>query len=157
MKTRSLICTVVLGVAFAGAPAAFAQTLYKLIDKDGKVTYSESKPKTFDGQVIPLNIDPNANTATLNTPAVAASKAAPRENVKVKQYNLEQAQARVDQAKAALQKAKDNPTEADQQIVGNKGGGVRFLPTEAYQERLKQLEQNVQDAEASLAKLEKGS
>ena len=33
------------------ASAACAQTLYKLVDKNGKVTYSESPPKDFDGQV----------------------------------------------------------------------------------------------------------
>jgi len=45
--------------------SAFAQTLYKLIDKNGKVTYSEEAPKNFDGKVIRIDIDPNANRATL--------------------------------------------------------------------------------------------
>src|SRR5512134_1167405 len=47
------------------AGAADAQTLYKLIDKNGKVTYSEKPPKDFDGKVIRMDIDPKANTATL--------------------------------------------------------------------------------------------
>ena len=65
---------IIAGVA-AAAQCAFAQTLYKLIDKNGKVTYSEEKPKEYDGQVIQLNIDPNANTATL--PKANFSKPAP--------------------------------------------------------------------------------
>ena len=49
----------------AVATLAAAQTLYKLIDKNGKVTYSEEPPKNFDGKVIRMDIDPNANRATL--------------------------------------------------------------------------------------------
>src|SRR5690348_16979476 len=51
----------------AGLPAA-AQTVYKLIDKNGKVTYAEEKPKSFDGKVIRMDIDPNANKADLGAP-----------------------------------------------------------------------------------------
>ena len=56
------------------AAGASAQTLYKLIDKNGKVTYSESPPKDFDGKVQRMDIDPKANTATLpryTPPAIA--------------------------------------------------------------------------------------
>src|ERR1700733_2938822 len=61
---------IVLQIALAAAAGllafhASAEVLYKLIDKNGKVTYSEEKPKSFDGQVIRIDIDPNANTATL--------------------------------------------------------------------------------------------
>ena len=47
------------------AVSAQAQTLYKLIDKNGKITYSEEAPKNFDGKVIKIEVNPNANTATL--------------------------------------------------------------------------------------------
>src|SRR5580704_10815022 len=65
MRTTSFFSAAILGVVLTGAQWALAQTVYKLIDKNGKITYSEEKPKNFDGQVIPMNIDPNANTATL--------------------------------------------------------------------------------------------
>ena len=41
----TLLAGLALGAALA-AVSATAQTLYKLIDKNGKVTYSESPPRT---------------------------------------------------------------------------------------------------------------
>jgi len=64
---NALCVTLGLGLAAWGT-GADAQTLYKLIDKNGKVTYAEKPPKDFDGQVIRLDIDPKANTATLPKP-----------------------------------------------------------------------------------------
>ena len=57
IATRVLACTL-LALAL---PAA-AQTVYKLIDRNGKITYSEEPPKNFDGKVIRIDIDPNANS-----------------------------------------------------------------------------------------------
>jgi hypothetical protein len=157
MRTGHFLTAAITGVMLLAAPCAFAQTLYKLIDKDGKITYSQEKPKNFDGQVIQLNIDPNANTATLPSGAKATAPApAPRKNAAAAEYQVAQAKDRLEKAKSALQDAKDNPGEKDQQILGNKGGGVRFIPTEEYQARIKQLEQNVKDAEDNLARVEKG-
>ena len=52
MKQRplALLAGFALGAALF-ASLATAQTLYKLIDKDGKVTYSEKPPKDFGGKV----------------------------------------------------------------------------------------------------------
>ncbi len=160
-------------VIFAAALAAlvqcaFAQTLYKLIDKNGKITYSESKPKDFDGQVIPMTIDPNANTATLpkanfGKPAPGTEGGPPRggggggnKGGKAILDPVKAAQERLDKAKAALQDAKDNPAEGEMMMVGKVGGGVRYTPSEAYQARLDQLEKSVKDAEDDLARAEKG-
>ncbi|HEY2629720.1 MAG TPA: hypothetical protein VGI57_11360 [Usitatibacter sp.] len=152
---------VVAGFAVA-AQCAFAQTLYKLIDKDGKITYSESKPKEYDGQVIQLNIDPNANTATLpkanfGKPApgteTGGPKGAPKKGVV---DPVKAAQERLDRAKAALQNAKDHPGEGDTLMVGKVGGGVRTIPSEDYQKKIQQLEQDVKDAEDNLTLAEKG-
>src|SRR5450432_850341 len=78
---RHFVSHVVLAAAAAlFAPVTLADVLYKLIDKNGKVTYSEEKPKNFDGQVFRLDIDPNANTATMpkgaksGEPAVAGRR-----------------------------------------------------------------------------------
>ena len=59
--------------AMAGAAAASADTLYKLIDKNGKVTYVDTPPKNFDGQVIPVDIDTKRNSATISTPGLPNS------------------------------------------------------------------------------------
>jgi len=140
------------------ATAASAQTLYKLIDRNGKVTYSESKPKEFDGQVIRLDIDPNANTATLpkpttQSPAEAARAAGVKNQAIVR---LEGAQERLGRAKAALQDARDNPRESDFERIGKVGGGSRPVPTEAYLARVSRLEDEVRQAEEALARVEKG-
>jgi Domain of unknown function (DUF4124) len=163
LPVRLITLVVVAGFA-AAAQCAAAQTLYKLIDKDGKVTYSEAKPKEFDGQVIPLNIDPNANTATL--PKFTDTKRKPGTELGGPAANqgnkspavdpVKAAQDRLDKAKAALQQAKDNPAEGDQLMVGKVGGGVRMIPSEDYQKKIEQLEQGVRDAEDNLTLAQKG-
>lgn len=47
-------------VAVLSLPAS-AQVLYKLIDRNGRVTYSDSEPKNFDGTVIRLEPDTFTN------------------------------------------------------------------------------------------------
>ena len=54
---RTLVAAIAAGAVLV-SPAA---TMYKLIGKDGRVTYSEEEPKNFDGKVIRMDIDPNAN------------------------------------------------------------------------------------------------
>jgi ribosomal protein L21E len=141
-------------VALVACTAASAQTLYKLIDKNGKVTYSETAPKFFDGQVIRIDIDPNANTATLPKPAPGktgaekAVDAAAQERQRV-------ARVKTDIARRALQEARDNPGPDDFQLIGNAGGGTRQVPSQAYQDRLSRLEKAMQDAEEDLKRVEK--
>ena len=144
--------------AMAVAFSAHAETLYKLIDKNGKVTYSEEKPKQFDGQVIRLDIDPNATTVTLSKPpqggfgaAAAREKASPAAQAKVR---LESAQDRLERAKAALQNAKDNPGPNDFEHLGKVGGGTRPVASEAYLQRISALEQEVRNAEQVVRTLE---
>ncbi len=144
---------------------ASAETLYKLIDKNGKVTYSESRPKTFDGQVIAIDINPNANTATLEKPPPKsvgeAGGARSRGEVKSpgkmdEEARLAQARERLDAARKALQEATDNPQEGDMVMVGKVGGGVRNIPSEAYQQRLDRLEAEVRIAQEDLRRAEQG-
>jgi hypothetical protein len=49
-----------LCLAFGAAPA-IAQVLFKLIDKSGKVTYSDSVPKNFQGTVVRIEPDTESN------------------------------------------------------------------------------------------------
>ena len=137
-------------------PAA-AQTLYKLIDKNGKVTYSESAPKNYDGQVIRIDIDPNANTATLPKPAPArpepAARARPADTAR-QSSPLEAARERVEIAKRALADARDNPRPDEVTWVGKVGGGARPVFTESYQQRVERLELEVKNAEEDLRRAE---
>ena len=149
-----------IALAAAGfAAAASAQTVYKLIDKNGKITYSEEKPKNFDGQVIRIDIDPNANTATLPKPAVEETlnqRTRSREEkekadaAKKGQANIDTLQHRLDDARKALKDAQDHPSDADIQYFGNKGGGVRAVPTEEYQQKIARLTDDVKHAEDAL-------
>jgi len=158
-------------IAFALAAMLFAataeaQTLYKLIDRNGKVTYSEEKPKNFDGQVIPLDIDPSRNTANLRSNAPKAGdgepRAAPRARGKTEEgargvdsaQRLQEARDRLEAARRALQDATENPEEGDVARVGNAKGGARPVPSPAYQKRLDRLEAEVKAAEENLRKAE---
>ena len=148
MSTRILFAVTAAAMAFAG-PAA-AQTLYKLIDKDGKVTYSESPPKEFDGKVIRMDIDPKANRATLPKPGAAPAAAPSGASAGAGGDRVQSARDRLEAAKKALQDATDNPREDEIQRVGNKGGFTRPVPTEEYQKRLEGLKENVRKAEEDL-------
>jgi hypothetical protein len=151
--------TLIRGLALAragAARAANADTLYKLIDKNGKVTYSEEKPKQFDGQVIRLDIDPNATTVTLPKAAPPGSAAADARKPNPAVGRLEAAQDRLERAKAALQDARDHPRDDELARVGNVGGFTRPVPSEAYLQRLSRLEEEVRNAEQAVTQLEKG-
>lgn len=58
----------------APQPLTPSQTLYKLVDKSGKVTYVDHVPKGFDGEVTRIEVDPQANTQR-PTPAPVPSGA----------------------------------------------------------------------------------
>ncbi|HET9471044.1 MAG TPA: DUF4124 domain-containing protein, partial [Usitatibacter sp.] len=73
-------CVACAGFFALAANSALAQTLYKLIDRNGKVTYSQEAPKDFDGKVIRIDIDPNRNSATLGAPAPSSGAPAPQQD-----------------------------------------------------------------------------
>lgn len=145
----------ILGLTIFAAPLAPAQTLYKLVDKNGKITYSESPPKEFDGKVIRIDIDPNANTATLpKAPAPnAGAKGMPGEPVGVP-GPAGAALAKVEKARKALDDARDNPSAGDFRRLGSAAGGARPVPTDEYLERLSALEQALKKAESEARKFE---
>jgi hypothetical protein len=141
----------VAAIAAGLASSAVANTLYKLIDKNGKITYSEEAPKNFDGQVIRLDIDRNANTATLPKPnPVTETAARKRDAAEKKDQHREDLKTRVDEAKKALQDAKDNPGPGDVDRIGTKAGFTRAVPTEEYEKKLAKLQDDVKKAEEDL-------
>lgn len=150
-----------IAAALLCAPGASAQTLYKLIDKNGKVTYSEEAPKNFDGKVIRMDIDPNANTATLPKPSAPPKEGkgsdAPRPTESAKPTRAEElaaAREKLESAKKALADARDNPKEGDVTWMGTKGGGTRAVPSEDFSKRIAELESRVREAEANVRRLE---
>ena len=144
MKPHSI--PLLLAVCTLASPA-FAQTLYKLVDKNGKVTYTQEAPKNYEGTVTRIDVDPAANTATMpkfippaaSQPALSRP-AAPEEKVV-------SPQERLDRARKALAEAQSNPGPDDVRRVGNAGGGTRPVFTEAYAKRIGELERAVKDAE----------
>jgi uncharacterized protein DUF4124 len=151
--TRLSIATVALALLATAAPA---QTLYKLVDKNGKVTYSESPPKDFDGKVIPLDIDPTRNTATM--PKYTPPEKAKGNGISPPRSNdvaaVGMARERVDAARKALDDARSNPGEGDFDRIGTAGGGTRPVPSQSYLKRIEALEENLRKAEENLARLE---
>ena len=146
-----------VGLALAGlATDATAQTLYKLIDKNGKVTYAEKPPKDYDGKVIRLDIDPNANTATL--PKAGASGPPPSQFSRPagSDDKVKAARERAEAARKAYEHALANPGDGEVNFVGNKSGGTRPIPSESYAKRLSELERAAKEAEEVLKRAERG-
>ena len=137
----------------AVATLAAAQTLYKLIDKNGKVTYSETAPKDFPGQVIRIDINPDANTATL--PKLPPRDSAPAANSGARPPDSRAAaQERLDAARKALAQARENPRDDEVTWIGNKGGGTRAVPSESYRAKIDKLEADVKAAEEEVRRAE---
>jgi hypothetical protein len=129
MASIRFILLAAFALVLAIALPASAQTLYKLVDKNGKVTYSEKVPPGFDGQVSPVDIDPNRNTATLpkytgssDTETGAKKAASPmsatNERERRKELRVEAAKKKLEAAKAALASALENPGDTDVIRIG---------------------------------------
>ena len=112
-------------IALAGAASA-QQTLYKWIDKDGKVQYSDKPPKDPAAAVTRIEIDPETNTTASAPPprAVGPSEvdqkliemAAKRRAVREKlETDLKRARAKVTAAKMALAVAV--PDDNERQVI----------------------------------------
>jgi hypothetical protein len=153
MKMGFVVVLCAFVAALAVATGAEAQTLYKLIDKNGKVTYAEKPPKDFDGKVIRLDIDPNANTATLPKPS---AQPAPVDRSSDTDVRVKAAREKLEAARKAYDQALNNPADGDVSFVGNKGGGTRPVQSDAYAKRLAGLEQAVKEAEEELKRAERG-
>jgi hypothetical protein len=153
MKKLRLPC---LALAALACGAASAETLYKLIDRNGRVTYVQEKPRDFDGTVVPVEIDLKANTASMPKYATPAKPAEGEPRPAPQGSALSAAQARAQSARRAFEAARDNPGEADVRWVGNVKGGTRPVPSEDYLQRLARLENEMIEAERELRRLQGG-
>ena len=143
---------VVVAVAFAwacGIAAAQTLTLYKLIDKKGKVTYSEEKPKEFDGKVVVIEVDMGANKATMPKFVPPARSAVTQR--KAQADKVDGLKERLAQLQAQLEEAINRPGDEDIQRIGIVGGRTRPVPTEEYLKRLADLEAKIKATEDELS------
>ncbi|MBL8517081.1 MAG: DUF4124 domain-containing protein [Betaproteobacteria bacterium] len=166
MRQLSLIFFALLLPGFAVAQTS---TVYKHVDKDGKVTYSE-KPPAKDGPKADakpekpaakkLDMDKERNVIKSYVPKSSSEgesgtrafdKRLERNNQL--QAKLEEAQKELDEARAALEAGKD-PQDDEWQTVGAASGRPTRIPTEAYHQRVKSLEQAVKNAEEKLKRVE---
>jgi len=133
-----------------------AQTIYKQVDKDGKVTYTD-KPPAKDQKAEKLELSPERNIVSpLGTDPVQAKRALEdrmkrRADVEeTRAGDIAEAQAKLDQAREALA-AGVEPREDDWKTVAGAGQAARVL-NEGYFERIQKLEAAVKQAEAEVEK-----
>lgn len=128
------------------------QVVYRLVDQNGKTTYSEKAPGSdYKGKVTRIDVDLKANSATLRplgdpSPAVSLPLTAPELDRVRADAELARATQALQEANKALEAGKE-PAEDEKQIVGNAGGGVRIVLTEAYQARIGKLQDAVKAAQ----------
>jgi hypothetical protein len=134
-ESRGAVALLLLAVTFA-AGIADAQVLYKLIGRDGQVTYSDKEPKNFDGKIIRIETDAGSNilpsaqgvkapAAALPVPGIAEERRKSREEL---EQRLKAAQARVEAARKARSEA-ETPNSDEMRIIQN-----RFAPLEPGQQ-----------------------
>lgn len=136
------------------------EVIYKLIAPNGKVTYSQEEPKSYAGRVVKIELDPRANLAVFpkwnEKPAFLKPRPlTPQESARLDAENAKvQAEDALEAAKKALKDGQE-PAEDELQWLGKKGGGARPVPTQAYHDRIKALEDAVKRAEEAYEKARK--
>ena len=157
---RLVLLVLALGCADAGA-----QSLYKLVDRSGKVTYSDTVPRDFKGRVIPLHVDPNLNSSEAlpaagqegegrgESPADRTIRKGPANE----EAPIEAARRKARAARKAFEDARDNSTPDDWVYVNpdRNPHRVRRYPKPEYAARLEELERLALLAERELDKLER--
>jgi hypothetical protein len=160
--------SMIIALVFAGSALAMddaaAMAVYKLIGKDGKVTYTQLPPSNFDGSISRLDIDADANAVTLPAP-VSRAELTRKEVVAGKVVRplsvpdgdrLEAAQKRVDAAQRALEDAQNNAGPEDYIWFGpNNPLGMRRALKPEYLARISQLEQDLNLAQEDLKTAER--
>jgi len=146
---------IVLAVLFAAFAAdAGAAVLFKLVDPLGRITFSDTVPRGFDGTVTRMDIDTGTNLITPTPSGEPAPRASIDYDVLVRrpdmsgEERLRRATQRVDDARLALADAQNNSLAEDWIYLGSNPLGMRRMPRPEYQARLDQLAANVVVAEA---------
>lgn len=116
-------------------PSAGAQVLYKLVDPQGRVTYSDREPKNFDGKVIRLEPDVASNVVPSAKAGESPAKGAPKpglaETRRATREDLEKKLRAAQSRYEAARKAKEDgasPAPGEMQVVQR-----RYAPLAAGQ------------------------
>jgi hypothetical protein len=150
----------ILLAMLAGATCvAHAQALYKYVDANGKVTYSDRQPKPGE-KATPVNADPTVNVISSATPSgvgsaqrlqeIAAKNRARENQRNTVQSKVDVAAAELENAKKALEDGR-TPREDERRIIVGKTSNA-VLTSEAYAARIASLEAAVKTAEEKLEK-----
>lgn len=163
MKRFSLIALLAAGL-IASSVQVSAQVLYKYVDANGKVTYSDKAPKPGEKAE---RITADTTTNIINSPVGARAgaaglagggketsvdaalrikaRAAERDKLKM---TVDATQANLESAKKALEDGQE-PREGEQRIIVRERNNS-ILRTDAYRERIERLEAAVKSAEEQL-------
>jgi hypothetical protein len=159
MRTFSVL---LVATMVAASGQAMSQTVYKHIDKDGKVYYSDKPPAKDDPKGKKIDVDTKRNVIPPLARKSGETKSGDEERVEQRlntqnqlMAELEAAKALVAQAKEALEAGK-TPQEEDWTTVGGgqRGQAARRMLNENYHDRVAGLERALAKAEAELAKAE---
>ena len=143
-RNASAAAVVVVLAGLVAGPAA-AQTLYKWVDTEGKVQYSDRLPKGFKGEVTRIETETDKVTlpAAATPPAPPApaapatapekAKAAPAESIAAKRRatrellgaRLSEARAKVEAARKAIESS-EAPEPEERQIIQQRGEQVEM-------------------------------
>ena len=164
------LCATVLGFA----PTFTLADIYRVVDENGNVTFTDQPPENSEAENIQQRIDeaverntaPSLETQRANDPNWVKEvrderqkKAEEEKNARAKAYAeerekwekaMEQAKRELEQAKQAR---KDGKEIKEGDYVGNASGGAR--PSEEYLQRQEKLEQDVISAKNALKALKK--
>jgi exonuclease VII small subunit len=149
MKRFSLVLLLTLA-----SLQASAQALYKYVDANGKVTYSDKAPKAGEKAERMLA---DTTTNVISSPAARGGVVVRSVgNVNGRIAEQDKLRASLDAAEIDLERAKkaledgQAPQEGEQLIVVKKNAGNAVLRTEGYRERIASLEAAVKAAEGRL-------
>jgi len=171
LKPLPVVCLATLWLT-VGSIAAHAE-IYRVVDKDGKVSYTDQPPKNGDAENIQHQVEEavqrnsaqSLETQRENDPDWVKKAREEREKQKVEQEKqqddyatrrsawkeaLKQAKQNLKAAKLAQEQGKE-AIEGD--FIGKAGGGAR--PSEQYFNRQKMLAENVASAEKALKQVRK--
>lgn len=171
-KTRStnarpataIFCCAALVSIFLTPPAQ--AEIYRIIDEDGNVSFTDKPPPSRADEAEPVDIDPNAQNSSMSSDAIEQNQpdwlkealekreaeAAARQKAQPGASEMKEWRASLKSAKQRLREAESRQkqgliaTEGD--FIGKAGGGVR--PSQQYFEKLRKLDQDVVDAKDHL-------
>jgi hypothetical protein len=149
--------------AFWLATSAAASSLYKHVDKDGRVTYTDRAPATSEGKVVAIPVDqfpPPAPKRLAPAPRAESEyeKIIRRKAPEPDTSELKAAQKRLADAKAALEEEQNSNRPEDwiyRQNNTGRGGPTLRYPKPEYAERLAARESDVKKAQEDLDTVER--